>query len=85
MSFILSSGLTVEQVIEGLRELATLGLDVLEQAELVPLVDAAAKLAEDGAALIRTGPTDAEVLRSEVDAEQAGVDAAEDAKIGGKG
>ena len=76
----LPCGLTPEQVIEGMGELATLGLDALGQPLLAALVPVAVKLAEDGARLIE-GPTAAQVLATEVDAEQAGADTAEALKF----
>lgn len=81
MSFCLPCGLTAQQVIEGLGELAQAGLTVLGQAELAALVPIIEKLAEDGAALIAQGPTAEQVLRTEVDAEQGAADALEDAKF----
>ena len=80
MSFQLPSGLTVQSLIADLAAVADAGLSALEMAELVPLVQAAARIAEDGAALLTSaGP--AEVLQTEIDTEQAAGDVAEHEKF----
>lgn len=81
MSFCLPCGLTVQQIIDGIGEAAELGLTAIGAAEFIPLVQAAEKLAEDGATMIQNGPSAQEVLTGEVDAEQAAGDAAEAAKF----
>ena len=75
-------GLTPQQIIEGMGELAQAGLSALGQPLLAQLVPFAEKLAEDAAALIE-GPTATEVLTTEVDTEQAAAVAAGKAKFSG--
>lgn len=76
MSFQLPGGLTAQQVIDGLGELAQAGLSVLGDAELAALVPLVTKMADDVAALVQNGPTATEVLTTEVDTEQAAAVAA---------
>lgn len=78
----LPCGLTVEQVIAGLGDLAVVGLSALGQPELAALVPLLERLADD-AAQLATGANATEVLISEVDAEQGAGDAAEAKKFGG--
>lgn len=82
-NFQLPGGLTPDQVIQGLGELASAGLEVLGQGQLEQLVLIAERLAVDGAELL-DGATTAQKLASEVDAEQAAADAAEAAKLKGQ-
>ena len=79
MSFCLPCGLTVEQLVAGLKDVETIGLPMLgpEGALLAPLI---VTLTEVAAALLNA-PTATEVLTTAVDAEQAAGDAAEDAKF----
>lgn len=77
----LACGLTPEQVIEGLSELSQAGLDALGQPLLAALVPLVARVADDAAALLESGPTAVQVLTGEVDAEQAAAAAAEVAKF----
>ena len=76
----LPCGLTPQQIIHGAAELAQVGLSALGQPLLAQLVPVAEKLAADAAALI-AGPTAAEVLTTEVDAEQAATAAEENARF----
>jgi hypothetical protein len=76
----LPCGLSPAAVIQGLGEIATLGLDALGQPELAAIVPIVEKLALDAEGLV-TGPTAGEVLATEVDASQAAGDALEDAKF----
>lgn len=80
MAIQLPSGLTPVQVINGLDELLTLGLDALGQEEIVPLVAVAAKLA-DAVANLATAPSQATVLQGELAAGDAAADAAEAEKF----
>lgn len=84
MSFQLPSGLTAQQLIDGLGELSAVGLSALGQPELAALVPLVVKLAEDGAALLASQPSANTILQTEVDAEQAALAAAELAKFGPK-
>lgn len=77
----LPSGLTPQQVIQGLTELADLGLDAIGQSDLAVLVNAASKIAQDGLQLLAQ-QSPAAVLTAEVDAEQAAAVAAGEAKFG---
>ena len=80
MSLCLPCGLTVEQVVAGLKDIEAIGLPMLgpEAALLAPLVVA---LTGDAGALLAQ-PSENTVLQTEVDAEQAALAAAEDAKFG---
>lgn len=84
MSTCLPCGLTPEQVVEGLSEIATLGLDALGQPLLAQLVPIAQKIALDGVTLIEQGANPGDELTAEVDAEQSAADAVELAKVGPK-
>jgi hypothetical protein len=77
---LLPSGLTAQQVIDGIGELLELGLDQLGQEELAALVPAATKLA-DAIANLAQAPSPATVLQGELAAADAGNDAAEAAKF----
>jgi hypothetical protein len=80
MSIQLPSGLTAQQVIDGLAELLAVGLDALGQPELAALAPLAGKLA-DAIVVAVQEPSAAAVLSSEVQAEQLAADAAETAKF----
>ena len=79
MSLCLPCGLTVEQLVAGLKDVETIGLPMLgpEGALLAPLI---AALTEDAATLLNA-PTATEVLTTAVDAEQAAGDEAENVKF----
>lgn len=80
MSIQLPSGLSPQQVIAGIEELLTLGLDALGDPELAALVGVAGKLADSVANLI-TAPSPATVLQGELAAGDAAADALEAEKF----